>query len=89
MVAREAVEDAAEERWAAGASIVGRAAEIALRLLRGCRASEGITGRATEGGLEREGIKAGGVDAGKEEEKAWAATTGWVYILRVATDVVG
>jgi hypothetical protein len=78
VVAREAAEDAAEERWAGGASIVGRAAEMALRLLRGCRASEGMTGTAAAGGLESDAIEAGGVDAGKEEAKAWAATTGWV-----------
>jgi hypothetical protein len=89
VVAREAAEDAAEERWAVGASIVGRAAEMALRLLRGCRASEGTTGTAEAGGLEREAMVAGGVDAGKEEAKAWAATTGWVYMLRVDTEVVG
>ena len=89
MVAREAAEDAAEERCAAGASIIGRAAEMALRLLRGCRASEGTTGTAAAGGLEIEAIVTGGVDAGIEEAKAWAETTGWVYMLRVDTEVAG
>jgi hypothetical protein len=62
---------------------------MALRLLRGCRASEGTTGTAAAGGLESEAIVAGGVDAGIEEAKAWAATTGWVYMLRVDTTVEG
>jgi hypothetical protein len=89
VVAREAAEDAAEERCAAGASIIGRAAKMALRLLRGCRASEETTGTAAAGGLESEAIVAGGLDTGREEAKAWAAITGWVFMLRVDTEVVG
>jgi hypothetical protein len=90
VVAREfAADEVAETRGAAGASSVGRAAEIALRFLRGCRASEGTTGGAIAGGLESEAVAAGGVDAGTEVANAWAATTGCVYMLRVATEVLG
>jgi hypothetical protein len=87
VVAREAAADAA--RGAAGGSMVGRAADMALRFFRGCRISEDATGAAKAGGLDSEAVEAGGVDAGTEEANAWAATTGCVYMLRVATEVVG
>ncbi len=76
VVAREAAADTA--RGAAGASIVGRAADMALRLLRGCRTSDDTIGAARAGGLESETVEVGGLDAGTEEANAWDAATGCV-----------
>ena len=51
--------------------------------------SEDMTGAAAVGGLESETAEVGGVEVGIEEANACAATTGCVYMLRVATEVVG
>ncbi len=92
VVAREAAVDAAAEagRGGAGASRVGRAAEMALRFLRGCLTSEGTGARGRAEGWGWEAAAAGGgVDAGTDDAKAWAGATGWVYMLRLATEVQG
>jgi hypothetical protein len=88
VVAREFAADE-EARGAIGASSVGRAAEIALRFLRGCLTSEVTTEGGLAGGFESEAEAAGGVDAGIEVANACDATTGWVYMLSVATEVLG
>jgi hypothetical protein len=78
VVAREFAAEEVEARGATGASSVGRAAEIALRFLRGCLTSEVTMGGGTAGGLESDAVAAGGVDAGMEVANACDATTGCV-----------
>jgi hypothetical protein len=94
VVARDApVNAAGAGRVVADASSVGRAADMAFKFLRGCRTSEEATGReeglGKEAGLETGAAVVGRVHAGAEEAKAWDATTGCVYMLRVATEVQG
>jgi hypothetical protein len=76
VVVREAEADTA--RGAADTSMVGSAAEMALRLLSGCRTSDETTGTGRAGGLESETVEVGGLDAGTEEANAWDAATGCV-----------